>query len=158
MQLFTLECKMQISERYWQKAVWKPKKNTNPSIFFLYFCFIIHNHLQLSIYPAATSWSSKRALSWESHKMKCIVIAIQCSLKLGGKHRRTKLYTRQPSRNTALVGYKNSFFEYAPSWAKKWLAVTTQLLLPYKNTTQTKAGKGLKPVIATLSGSRCRYR
>lgn len=49
-----------------------------------------------------------------------------------------------PSDNTALVGYKNSFLQYAPACAKKWLPMTTQLLLPYKNTTQTKEGEEQK--------------
>lgn len=148
------------SKRHWKKktAENKTKKIQTHQICSVFLFIIIHNHLQLSICPAATSSSNKRAFSSESHKNEMKWLRSSVRWNLEGKHHRTKLYTRQPSHNTALVGYKNSFFDYAPAWAKKWLAATTQLLLPYKNTIQTKAGRGLKLGIATLFGSHCRYR
>lgn len=93
---------------------------------------------QLSINPTALSWISKYVYwttncqqshtKWNVH-FKWLLSSVYWNFNTSQNQTLLPLL-----HNTALLGYKNSLIEYMATCAKKWLLVTTLLLLP--NNTQ----------------------
>lgn len=133
-----------ISKRHWQKSVQINKNKTNPFIKFVLYFFLLFSLFAIICSfqyiqqqrPEVANVCSHQSPTKRNVSLRWLRSSVHWNLKTS--------QNQTPSDNTALVGYKNSFLQYAPACAKKWLPMTTQLLLPYKNTTQTKVGEEQK--------------